>query len=170
MYIYHEFLVKANSLEEGDARVRRFLDLYELVSYDQVGLLTERCCAGWERDFISRVEQAVAANRSVVERLAGELRELGRETVADLTALDQGFESKILHTLTHMIDGFFGVDSAFFNLVEDSHWVSHAMMEELKVRGEDYWLVAVEGRYSSEFQGFELKSPAAVKGKMGGGP
>ncbi len=167
MYIYHEFLVKANSLDEAIATVKRFLRLYELVCYDEVVVLSERCLKGWDEDFPARIEAAQAENRRVVNSLIEELKGVGVANMESISLIPQGFESKIFHTLAHMLDGFFGPDSSFFNLVEDSHWVSKGLLGELKARPEDYWLVAVEGRFSAEFQGFEAKSPHALRKLMG---
>jgi hypothetical protein len=63
--------------------------------------------------------------------------------VDQLLTLKQGYATKILHTLTHLLDGFIGIDSAFYNLVEDSHWVSGELAEAIRVAGAEYWLVPV---------------------------
>ena len=167
MYIYHEFLVKANGLDEAAGRVERFLQLYELISYDRVVVLHQRCCRGWDGEFLPRIEAGMAENRRVVASLIQELQGVGMERLTDLPGLPQGFESKTLHILAHILDGFFGPDSSFYNLVEDSHWVSPGLMGELRARPEDYWLVALEGRYSAEPQGFEAKSPRALRPMLG---
>ena len=64
-------------------------------------------------------------------------------SLQDLFFIKQGFESKILHTVTHMLDGFIGVDSAFYNLIEDSHWLSPSLRREITSHMHEYWLVRV---------------------------
>ncbi len=165
MYIYHDFLLKANSFEEAASKVQRFLQLYELVSYDVVTILKKQSRAGWQGDFWRRVDEGIGQNSSVLQGLIAELESFGYKTIEDLKHAQQGFETKILHTMTHILDGFFGIDSYFFNLVEDSHWLSEGLKEEIRMHPKDYWIIAVEGRSNAEIQGFELKSPVALKGK-----
>jgi hypothetical protein len=61
--------------------------------------------------------------------------------IEDLLALKPGYPSKVLHILTHMLDGFIGIDSAFYNLVEDSHWLSEPLRTTILRNPEGYWLV-----------------------------
>jgi hypothetical protein len=57
--------------------------------------------------------------------------------------LQQGYVTKVLHTLTHLLDGFIGIDSVFYNLVEDSHWASEGLLKALQDTAGEYWLVPV---------------------------
>ena len=60
---------------------------------------------------------------------------------ADLNDMGQGYKSKILHTLTHFLDGFFGIDTCFYNLEEDSHWLSDGLAAEIKKYPKKFWLL-----------------------------
>ena len=53
----------------------------------------------------------------------------------------------MLHVITHLLDGFFGIDSYFYNLVEDSHWVSEELRATIKTSPSRYWLIAVEADF-----------------------
>ena len=41
----------------------------------------------------------------------------------DFHNIKQGYLSKTLHILSHFLDGFIGIDSYFYNLIDDSHWL-----------------------------------------------
>ena len=71
------------------------------------------------------------------------LREEGIDTLEQLLDLEQGYETKILHTLTHMLDGFIGIDSFFYNLIEDSHTVSRTLKNTISEFPNEHWLVPV---------------------------
>jgi len=40
-----------------------------------------------------------------------------------------------------MLDGFIGIDSVFYNLAEDSHWLSAPLRKTIEQHPEHYWLV-----------------------------
>jgi hypothetical protein len=85
----------------------------------------------------------VASNRTFAGNLIVELEETGITSLKELKDLPQGYPSKVLHTLVHILDGFIGADSAFYNLLEDSHWLSAKLQETIKENPEAYWLVPV---------------------------
>src|SRR4030043_54062 len=64
----------------------------------------------------------------------------------DLQELPQGYKSKILHVITHLLDGFFGIDTYFYNLEEDSHWVSEELKEKIKTNPPIFWLLSLEAQ------------------------
>jgi len=61
------------------------------------------------------------------------------------TSLQQGYTTKLLHTTVHLLDGFFGVDSVLYNLVENSHQITKVLQEIIKNEPEQYWLVPITG-------------------------
>jgi hypothetical protein len=61
-----------------------------------------------------------------------------------LSELPQGFRTKMLHVITHFLDGFFGIDTYFYNLEEDSHWVSEQARRRIREAPSDYRLLSVE--------------------------
>ncbi len=169
MLVYHEFLVEAPALIEASCKVVRFLDLYELVVYDRVEVVEQRCIRGDAPSFWSRLADGVHENRLILLDFLAQLGKTGLVSLDDLAFVSQGYESKLLHLIAHMVDGFFGVDSYFFNLMEDSHWVSPETAGMLHDRPWDFWLVGVDGATGPEPQGFERKSPGAIRALDKGG-
>lgn len=141
----HLLLTSGSDQADAQARVEHFFARNFLVKYDRVRVLTERTINAGEAGFWGRLEEGVAANRRLVEELLEELRAGGFETVRDLAAMRQGYQSKILHTVTHLLDGFFGVDSVFYNLAEDSHGLSDRLVATIKANPGGFWLVEAEG-------------------------
>lgn len=76
--------------------------------------------------------------------LVDELKDAGVAEVQDLTSLPQGYASKILHTAAHLLDGFIGIDSHFYNLADDSHWLSDQQRNKIEAAPASYWLLQVE--------------------------
>lgn len=89
-------------------------------------------------------KDGIAANRQLVGELLGELGEGGFEKLTDLLEMRQGYESKLLHSITHLLDGFFGVDTVFYNLEEDSHGISDRLVMAIKANPAGFWLVEAE--------------------------
>jgi hypothetical protein len=85
-----------------------------------------------------------------LQGLLAEFADLGYESLTDLASVPQGYESKLLHTITHLLDGFFGLDSFFYNLVEESNWISAPFLAKIgKCKEADFYLVHVQGSFSS---------------------
>ena len=76
--------------------------------------------------------------------LIHELQESGYHTLVELAEIKQGYESKTLHTLVHLLDGFIGIDSKFYNLIENSHLISASLRREIKQTPAHYWLLQIE--------------------------
>ena len=86
----------------------------------------------------------MAANRKVLADLLEELKDSGVTEVQHLVSLPQGYASKTLHTIAHLLDGFIGIDSHFYNLVDDSHWLSDQQRRKMEAAPTSYWLLQVE--------------------------
>jgi hypothetical protein len=97
-------------------------------------------------EFWDKMEHAILENRLVLRQLLTELGDEGITTLKDLEDLPQGYMSTILHTATHFLDGFFGVDTYFYNLVEDSHWVSEELTKKMRSVPAHFWLLAIEAK------------------------
>ncbi len=162
MYLYHEFLVEGNTFEFCSKKVLRFFDLYELISYDSIEPLGQRSIPGSHPLFWERLEMGMFENRNVLDSLLSELKETGARSLSDLKTMAQGYETKLLHQITHLLDGFFGIDSYFYNLVEDSHWVTKQCRKKISLNSDRYWLVAVDCSTGPESQGFERKAPSSL--------
>ena len=141
--VFHNFLVKSSDLSSAWQHVEIFLQKTTLIRYSSVCFDEERSFSADQKEFWDEVDRGVAENRKTVSGLISELELCGHRSLQDLNSCKQGFESKVLHTITHMLDGFIGVDTVFYNLIEDSHWLSPTLREEIITQPNLYWLVHV---------------------------
>lgn len=141
--VFHDFLVKSTDFSSARLHVDNFLKKTTLIRYASVCFDESRSFSADQKEFWDRLERGIAENRQIVSDLISELELCGHRSLKDLASFKQGFESKILHTVTHMLDGFIGVDSACYNLVEDSHWLTTSLREEIRQQPNHYWLVHV---------------------------
>jgi len=162
MEMYHELLIQGDSLGTCKGRLLRFFRLYELISFQAVDVLEQRCLPASDPAFWPRIQEGIRENRKVLRGFLQELEDAGASTLDDLEALPQGYPTKLLHTVTHILDGFFGVDSRFFNLVDDSHWVSTELRKRIDLAPAGYWLMAAEVAYLQEARGFEKRPGPAL--------
>lgn len=139
----HEFLVEGADFKECHHKVHRFFERTVLVKYDVVHVEEENSLPADNADFFARIEAGIMENRKIAAGMVQELRESGFKDLDDLVRMNQGYESKILHTLTHLLDGFFGIDSFFYNLAEDSHLLSDQLREKIAGQRKGYWLLRV---------------------------
>lgn len=142
--INHIFLTQAETINQAHNKVRHFLEHTELIRYEAMTIDAKASINGSEPSFWTEVDQGVAMNRQFTKDLIGELEGTGVRNLSELKDLPQGYPSKVLHTLVHILDGFIGVDSAFYNLLEDSHWLSPQMREKISKEPGTYWLVPVK--------------------------
>lgn len=140
----HLFLSQATSLAQACQQVENFLHQTELVRYESFTLTTEQIVNGTAPDFWPNLERGVQANEAFSNLLLSELQATGVSNLNDLLSLRQGYPSKLLHILTHMLDGFIGIDSAFYNLIDDSHSCSEQRRQQIKNSPESYWLIPVQ--------------------------
>jgi hypothetical protein len=141
--VSHYFLVRSLSAPLAGQHVERYLAGNQLISYAEFFAQVEEIQSGGEARFWSTLEQGMTANRLFARRMLDHLKEEGVVTLEQLLDLKQGYVTKILHTLTHLLDGFIGIDSVFYNLVEDSHWVSEPLAGAIRSSPAEYWLVPV---------------------------
>jgi hypothetical protein len=142
----HEILVRGKDLESCKSKVLRFFRDYQLVRYSSVIILEAESVPSSDPDFTARLQTAQIENRRLLHKLVEELRGEGINLLNDLENMPQGYRTKMLHVITHLLDGFFGIDSYFYNLEEDSHWVSDEMKRKIERSPVDYWLLPLEGR------------------------
>ncbi|MBB5348806.1 hypothetical protein JWG42_07400 [Desulfoprunum benzoelyticum] len=141
----HRVLAAGDSFAVCSRQVRRFFERTSLVGYDSLEIREDRSLAGDDPGFAETLAAAVAENRQIVHSLAGDLEKTGIRTIAELSHLQQGYPSKVLHILTHFLDGFIGVDSFFYNLIDDSHWLPEATSAAMSRNPGKYWLILVDG-------------------------
>ena len=141
--ISHYFLVRSQSGELASRHVERYLAGNQLISYADFFIRPEELRNGADATFWRTLEYGLDANDRFARRMLDHLKEEGVTTLDQLPDLPQGYVTKILHTLTHLLDGFIGIDSVFYNLVEDSHRVSAGLIETMRATPAKYWLVPV---------------------------
>lgn len=141
----HIMLVCAPDRETAVSDVLRFAQHNKLVRYDNVSV--ETVCSAEQPEFWSLVEEGTGRNRETSEKLLTELMHEGYSSILDLAALPQGYLSKLLHTVAHLQDGFFGIDSGFYNLAEDSHQISARLRRDMAQNPGNYRAVEVRCVY-----------------------
>jgi len=142
------FLVEAADYDQGCKRVRHFLDKTALLKYDSIEFSPEYSWIGSQPQFWQTLETGIAANRASVKELVSELKESGFHQLEDLERMKQGYESKILHILVHLLDGFIGIDTSFYNLIEDSHQISLSLSDKIKQDPHKYILLQISAKNS----------------------
>ncbi len=140
----HIFLVQAENRQDAVGQAMHFLQTTELISYDQLNIDESGVLVADSNRFWETLGQGVEKNRAFSRLIMDELQKNGVREATDLLTLPLGYPSKLLHILTHMIDGFFGIDSAFYNLVEDSHWLGDTLDSTIRKTPEQFWLIPVE--------------------------
>lgn len=140
----HEILVKGEDYKACTGKALAFFDAYQLVRYSHINIVPHESISASTPVFEKRLHSAVMENHRLLNSLTKELKEEDVLTIDNLRELPQGYKSKMLHVITHILDGFFGIDSYFYNLEEDSHWVSEELMEKIKTLPEHYWLLFIK--------------------------
>ncbi|MDA3833082.1 MAG: hypothetical protein PF495_06755 [Spirochaetales bacterium] len=137
------FLAKAGSNEKANKQVLHFLGNTDLITYDTFEIHAPGCMNGSHQQFWPCIEDGLDKNMAFSEMVLAELQTTGVSTMNDLLQLAPGYPSKLLHILTHMIDGFISVDSCLYNLVEDAHTISINLNKAIQAAPEQYWLIPV---------------------------
>ena len=137
------FLVEAEDYAGGCKKVLYFLDQTSLLKYDHVTFSANTSYSAIDTQFWSSVDNALTANQQSIDHLIQELQDSGYNNLRDLATMQQGYESKMLHILTHFLDGFIGIDSSLYNLIEDSHQITDSLRQKIRNSPENYWLMQV---------------------------
>ena len=147
--ISHDVLLAGSDFESCRKRVERFFDRTMLIRYDRVLVLEEESLSGAEEEqFFLRIHEGIAANHDFLMELLKNLKDEGFVTLDDIQDLEKGYISKIFHTIAHLLDGFVGIDSRFYNLEEDSHGISRDMQQKIYGAPENYWIIRVKGSFT----------------------
>jgi hypothetical protein len=147
--IVHDILIEGSDFESCKKHLSSFFDRTMLIRYDEVIIMEKESINGADQTFWPRVQEGLTANKKALKQLLANLKEEGFVSLDDLQALEQGYLSKILHTIAHLKDGFIGLDSRFYNLVEDSHSITRGMLQKLIETTDHYWILRVEGKIVS---------------------
>jgi hypothetical protein len=140
----HEILVKGSDFGICKGKVLYFFEHYQLVRYSHIIILEDESLSASTLGYEKRLEKAILKNRYIVDDLIKELQAEGINSLDDIGKMPQGYKSKMLHVITHFLDGFFGIDTFFYNLEEDSHWVSEELQKKITEVPTYYWILAVE--------------------------
>lgn len=141
----HHVLLSGESFAHCSQQARKFFDLTSLVIYDCIEIRKENSLSGLDKAFWGQLERYQEKNRAIVKRLLSELTQSGIKTTEDILLIEQGYLSKTFHILSHFLDGFVGIDSYFYNLLDDSHWVPEHTRKAIEKKPGGYWLLHVEG-------------------------
>ena len=140
----HKLLLAGDSFEHCSAQVHKFFDLTSLVIYDCIEVIETQSISGLDAAFFDHIANAEAKNRTTVQELINELVKAKINRTVDFQDIEQGYLSKTLHILSHLLDGFIGVDSYFYNLIDDSHWLPSATAKAIHDNPNQYWLLHID--------------------------
>lgn len=140
------FLVDTDTFVQGCKKVTHFLDKTGLVKYENIVFNPDLSCSASDPGFWKTIDSGLEKNRQSIIALIDELRESGYSQLGELAEMKQGYESKILHTLVHFLDGFIGIDSSFYNLIEDSHLLSDSLRQKIEHSPDHYQLLQVNAQ------------------------
>lgn len=157
LFIKHSILASGPDQETCEHHVRIFFDKSQLVHYDSIEIDRNGCINAIAPEFEQLITKAVASNRQVLSDLLDKLIKEGYTNLQDILTLPQGFQSKLLHTMSHLLDGFFGIDSKFYDIDEISHWITDSRRKQITESPETCWLIQVRAKLVYG-QGFEKHS------------
>ncbi len=141
--VRHTLLVSGENLAACTKRALHFFETTQLVHYDNIRILKEYSCSARSESFRTLLDEALQENRTRLKSLLAELQADGYTTLTDLLDLPQGYQSKILHTIAHIEDGFFGIDAGFFDLDESSYRISERRRVEIRQQPDSCWLLTI---------------------------
>lgn len=142
----HRMLVRSSSLENAVNQVLSFFDHTQLVKYDKVVPKESECFSGVDESFNLFLENGVEANKEVLVQFVDDLKtSSGISAISDFITIEQGYPSKVLHLISHLLDGFIGIDTKLYNLIDDSHWLSPMRKNAISENPDKYWLISVTG-------------------------
>lgn len=139
----HKMLLTGESFDHCSAQVHKFFDLTSLVIYDCIEAVESQSSSSLDADFFDRIITAEKHNRQMVQDLINELVKAKIRKTEDFLNIEQGYLSKTLHILSHFLDGFIGIDSYFYNLIDDSHWLPPPTAQAIHDKAHHFWLLHV---------------------------
>ncbi|HBT96675.1 MAG TPA: hypothetical protein DEB25_03055 [Desulfobulbaceae bacterium] len=150
MIFPYTLLVSGNDYETCCQQACDFLKKNKVLDYERVEVIKAESCSGADANFCRRMNASIKKHRENITFLVNELNQMGFHSVEDLQNMEQGYPSKVLHILGHLLDGYVCVDSRFYNLVDYSHQVPSATIANIKRLPKQYWLIRVNGHRASE--------------------
>jgi len=147
--ILHDVLLAGSDFASCSKQVTRFFDRTMLIRYDEILVLKNESINGTEKEFPARLQEGLAANQQAIGELLENLKGEGFATLEDIKGMEKGYVSQIFHTIAHLLDGFIGIDSRFYNLEEDAHDISLGLQQKILSAPQNYWILKVKGRIAS---------------------
>ena len=141
----HDLVLESSNRKEAELHARYFSEHNDLVRYDSIIIESDAILCGTDPEFITMLNKGLEGNKKAINGLIEELRTEGALDPQIWSTLQQGYATKLLHTVIHLLDGFFGIDSVLYNLVENSHQVTRALLSRIEEHPDKYWLVPVTG-------------------------
>ena len=120
-----------------------------LLHYDAIDVVREESFPVTSPRFWPELEDGIAQNKQIMTGYLQELQDMDCHYIADLADLEFGYPSKVLHLVAHFLDGFIGIDSVFYSLPEDSHWLSDKLRLAIIDDPDSYWLLHVVAGFKS---------------------
>lgn len=141
----HLVLVTGKDYDTASAQVQNFFDSTLLVQYDRIAIRAEKSCSAADAGFTELLEEGLEANRIALEKFVDEFAKTGFQSVRDFLQIPCGYPSKLLHIITHFVDGFIGIDTQFYNLIDDSHWLPDNTTAAITDAPNHHWLIHLDG-------------------------
>lgn len=146
----HMILCKGIDFKAARRHSENFFDKSMLLHYEKLNISIDKSLNGTATTFWAEMDLGIQANRQVLKVFVNELKDAGYSSLEDFSQIPVGYSSKVFHIIAHILDGFVGIDSEFYNMLEDSHWVSDELRKTITIEPEKYWLLYVEGTFKSE--------------------
>ncbi len=143
----HSMLLQKDTFEAAREQVLNYFEKTILINYDFVEIIREKSYQGTDPEFWTELESGVSANLEAVHEFASKLKENDCHSLEDILNLRDRYSCKLLHIITHFMDGFIGVDSVFYSLIEDSHWLSEHLRNSIIQNPEQFFLVSVHAGF-----------------------
>jgi len=159
MIFAHTLLVFGNDYETCCRQACDFLKASKVLEYEHLEIIEAESCSGANRNFRRRLNASINKHRENIAFLINELNQVGFHSVYDIENMEQGYPSKVLHILSHLLDGFICVDSRFYNLIDRSHQVPPTTVASIKKLPERYWLIRINGHLASDPEPSLLHEP-----------
>jgi hypothetical protein len=140
----HKMLLAGDSFNHCSEQVHKFFDLTSLVIYDCIEVIESKSFSGLDGAFFDLLVKAETRNRQTMQELIDELVKAKIRKTVDFQLIEQGYLSKTLHILSHFLDGFIGIDSYFYNTLDDSHWLPPTTAKAIRKHPHHYWLLHID--------------------------
>lgn len=140
----HKILVSGEDFNNSSRQVEKFFERTKLVIYDSVQIVEHLCYSAAAEQFQQALSDALQQNKKTLRALIQEIESTGVLKISDLFELQQGYPSKTLHIIAHLLDGFVGIDSYFYNLLDDSHWLPAETASAISRGPDRFWLIHID--------------------------